>query len=127
MEDLFVFMASFIIIFIIYLIIYIFKRRKKELNKMKEFDILASRFNLKRKNMNTTRLGLIFVLVNSLIISLVGTFVTMIDVPLVWQLLMGFAGLMALIIIFYSLIGFILKKKEGKNNEYKRNWKKVAR
>lgn len=114
MEDLFVFMTSFIIIFIIYLIIYIVKRKKKKLKEMKEFDILASRFNLRRKSMNENRLALIFVLINSLIISSVGTACTMIDLNVVWQLLIGFALLMALIIISYSIIGYILQKKEGK-------------
>ena len=121
MEDLFVFMCSFIIIFIVYLIIYIVKRKKKTLKEMKEFDILASRFQLSRKNMNENKLGLIIVLINSLIIASVGTICTMIDTSLAWQLLIGFALLMALIIICYSIIGFILKKKEGKRNEHKRN------
>ena len=115
MEDLFVFMVSFIIIFIVNIIIYIINRRKKKLNKMKELDILASRFNLSRKKLDANKLGLIFALVNSLIIALVGTFCTMIDVSMIYQLIIGFAALMALIIIFYSIIGFILKKKEGKN------------
>ncbi len=114
MEDLFVFMFSFIIIFIVYLIIYIVKRRNKTLKNMKEFGVLASRFNLSRKEMNFNKLGLIFALVNSLIISSVGTVCTMVDTNIIWQLLIGFALLMALIIITYSIIGFILKKKEGK-------------
>lgn len=114
MEDLFVFMASFVIIFIVNIIIYIMKRRKKTLKNMKEFDILASRFNLNRKKMNINILGLIFALVNSLIIAITGTICTMIDTSMTWQLIIGFGMLMALIIIFYTIIGFILKKKEGK-------------
>ena len=127
MEDLFVFMTSFFIIFIVYLIIYLIKRKKKTLKDMKEFDILASRFHLSRKNMNENRLALIFVLVNSLIISSVGTMCTMVETNVIWQLLIGFALLMALIIIIYTIIGYILKKKEGIKNEYKRNRKKVAK
>ena len=115
MEDLFVFMCSFIIIFVVDLIIYIIRRKNKTLKNMKEFDVLASRFHLSRKNMNVNKLGLIFVLVNSLIISSAGTLCTMFDTNVVWQLLMGFGLLMALIIIVYIIIGIILKKKEGKN------------
>ncbi len=121
MEDLFVFMFSFIIIFIANLIIYLINKRKNKLNEMKELGILATRFNLNPKKMNASALGIIFALVNSLIISLAGTFCTMLDTSLAYQLIAGFSLLMALIIIFYSIIGFILKKKEGKNNECIRN------
>ena len=114
MEDLYVFMVSFTIIFIVNLIIYLIKRKKKTLKNMKEFDILASRFKLNRQKMNIKLLGLIFALVNSLIIAITGTICTMIDTNMTWQLIIGFAMLMTLIIISYSLIGFILKKKEGK-------------
>ena len=114
MEDLYVFMVSFVIIFIVNIIIYIVKRKKKTLKKMKEFDVIASRFKLNRKNMNVNILGLVFALVNSFIIAFTGTICTMIDTSMTWQLIIGFAMLMALIIIFYSIIGFILKKKEGK-------------
>ncbi len=114
MEDLFIFIMSFIIIFIIYLIMYFIKRKKGTLNKMKEFDILSSRFNLKRKNMDINKLGLIIILINSLIISITGTVCTMIDIEIIWQLLIAFAMLMSLIIISYTILGKILKRKEEK-------------
>lgn len=123
MEDLIVFMTSFFIIFVVYLVIYFIKRKKKTLKDMKEFDILASQFHLNRKSMNENRLALIFVLINSLIISSVGTMCTMVETNAIWQLLIGFALLMALIIISYTIIGYILKKKEGIKNERKRNRK----
>ena len=124
MEDLFIFMITFVIVFIVYLIIYFVKRKQGKLDKMKEFDILATKFNLKRKNINVNRLGLVFVLVNSLIISITGTVCTSIDLGVIWQLLIAFVLLMALIILCYGFIGKILQKKERKDkNEHKRNRK----
>ena len=124
MEDLFIFMITFVIVFIVYLIIYFVKRKQGKLDKMKEFDILATKFNLKRKNINVNRLGLVFVLVNSLIISITGTVCTSIDLGVIWQLLIAFVLLMALIILCYGFIGKILQKRERKDkNEHKRNRK----
>ena len=123
MEDLFVFLVSFIIIFIVYLVIYIVKRRRKKIRSMKEFQVLINRFKLNSNNLNYNGLALLFVLVNSFIIASTGTVVTMIDTNLIWQLLVSFVMLCSLIILFYSLIGFILKKKEGKKNENKKSRK----
>lgn len=108
MEDLFVFFVSFVIVFIVYLVIYFIKRRKHELRKMQEIKFLVHRYKLKDVNYN--KLGLLIVLVNSLIIASTGTVCTMIDTSIIWQLLIGFGMLFALIIICYGIMGFILKK-----------------
>ena len=108
MEDLFIFLVSFLIIFIVYLVIYFIKRKRHELKKMQEIRYLVARS--KRKDLNYNKLGLIVVLINSLIISSTGTACTMVDTSFIWQLLIGFGMLMALIVLFYGILGFILKK-----------------
>ena len=128
MENLIVFTLSFVIIIIVYLIIYFIIRKKGVLIKSKEYELLTSKFNLSRTDLDTNKLSLIFALVNSLIISVTGTICTSIDIDYIWQLLIGFALLVALIILVYGIIGKILKIKEGKiNNEHTRNRKKVAK
>lgn len=116
MENLIVFTVSFVLIFIIYLVIYFVKRKKRQLYKMKEFTYLISKFNIDKSKLNYNKLGLIFVLVNSLIISITGTICTMVKLGYIWQFVIGFALLMAFIYIVYGFIGKILKKKELKEN-----------
>ncbi len=111
MEDLFIFMVSFVLIFIVYLVIYLIKRKKNEVKNMQEIRLLVGRYKLKGINYN--KLGLLVILINSFIISITGTLCTMIDTSLAWQLLMGFGMLFALIIICYGALGLFLKK--GKN------------
>ena len=111
MEDLFIFMVSFVLVFIVYLVIYFIKRKKNELKKMQEIRFLIAKS--KRKDLNYNKLGLIIVLLNSLIIASTGTVCTMVDTSFIWQLLIGFAMLCALIILFYGLLVVVLKK--GKN------------
>ena len=114
MEDLFVFIFSFIIIFFLNICAYIAKRKKKQLKKMKEIIILSNYYKLNRNELNVNRLGLLFAFVNSLIIAVAGTLCTMMDTHILWQLLSAFALLMALLIICYTIIGYTLKLKEGK-------------
>ena len=112
-ENLFVFLTSFVVIFIIYFIIYLKNRRNKSIKKMPEIRFLISKNHLSKKTHDYNKIELILVLINSLIISFVGTIITMINLSIVWQLMIGFVLLVILIIILYSLIGIILKKKEG--------------
>lgn len=124
MEDLFIFMITFVIVFVVYLVLYFIRRKQGKLREMKELDILAARFDLRKSEMNYNRLGFIFALINSLIISITGTICTMNTFSLIWQLLIAFVVLMCLIILSYTIIGKVLRKKEGKkNNEHKRNRK----
>ena len=71
MENLYLFLISFTFIFIIYLIVFLIKMKKRKLSKMKEFDLLKSKFKL--KHINYKKVGLILILINSFIISLTGT------------------------------------------------------
>ena len=113
MEDIMVFLISFILVFIVYFILYCIKRRKKSLRNMQEIRLLVAKFRL--KDVNYKKLGFIVILINSFIIALTGTVCTMIDTSMVWQLVIGFAMLMALIILCYGCLGFIIKRGMKKN------------
>lgn len=118
MQDLFVFVFSFSFIFIVYLIIYFIKLFKGELHKMKEYDLLCTKFEIRKGDINYKGTSLVIVLINTFIISFTGTVCSMFDVSYLWQMVIGFGLLMALIILFYTLLGKILEKKYKKKEEY---------
>ncbi len=115
MENLYLFLISFTFIFIIYLIVFLIKMKKRKLSKMKEFDLLKSKFKL--KHINYKKVGLILILINSFIISLTGTICSMIDLSIPWQLCIGFVLLMMLIYSLYYILGSILFKLENKKGD----------
>lgn len=104
MEDLFLFILLFIIFFIVFLVDYVIKRKKKKLKKFIGMELL------KAKKEDYNKLGIILVLVNAFIISITGVLCTMIDMGQIWQLLYGFVLLLALIYVFYGIIGNILER-----------------
>lgn len=128
MEDLIFFLVTFVVIFLVYLTNYFIKRKKEILDKSKELDLLIYWFKLKRKELNSERLMLVFTLINSLIISGTATVCTVFDISYVWQIAIGFVMVLSLMYVSYGIIGKTLKKKRGKTNgKYSKNRKKVAR
>ena len=61
------------------------------------------------KKEDYNKLGIILSIVNAFIISSTGVLCTMIDMDKIWQLLYGFVLLVALIYVFYGIIGNILE------------------
>ncbi len=114
MEDLFVFLMSFSFIFIVYLVIYFIKLAKNDLGKVKEYDLLCAKFKIERSKINYKSFTIIIYLVNTLIISSTATVCTMFDLSYMWQMIIGFGMLMALIITLYTMLGKILEKKYRK-------------
>ncbi len=116
MEDLYFFLITFVLIFIILLINYYIRKKKGTLNNSREFIFLKTKFKLNKKELQEERLGLIFVLVNSFIISFTSTITTILKVDYIWQIAIGFLILMILIYLIYGLIGkiIIIKRKKVK-------------
>lgn len=122
MENLMFFLIVFIIFFLIFLINFFIKKQKGTLKEAKEFNLLIYWFKLKRKDLDIEKLGLIFALVNSLIISLTATICTMVNDNYIWQLLIGFVMVMSLMYISYGIIGKIVLMKRGRENgKYSKN------
>lgn len=114
MEDLMFFLITFVFIFGVLLINYYYRKRKGTLNLSKEFSFLKIKFKLTKKDLQIDKLGLIFVLINSLIISSTATITTMIDMDYVWQIAIGFLILVFEIYLIYGLVGKILMKRRNK-------------
>lgn len=117
MENLFVFMLAFVIILSVFLVIYFIKKRRHELGDSKEISLIVAKYQLRRKNLNYEALGLVFALINSLIIASVGTLISAIPLDSIWRFAIGFVLLMALLYISYHIVGLILKRKENKNGK----------
>ena len=103
MENLYLFLILFVIFFIVFLIDYFIKRKKKKLKKFIGMELL------KAKKEDYSKLGIILAIVNAFIISSTGVLCTMIDMDKIWQLLYGFVLLVALIYVFYGIMGNILE------------------
>ena len=128
MENLMFFLITFIIFFIIFLISYFIKRKKGIIGEAKELNLLIYWFKLKRKDLDSDKLVLIFTIINSLIISITATVCTMVKLNYVWQILIGFFMVMSLMYLSYAVVGKIILMKRGrKNGKYSKNRKKMAR
>jgi len=125
MENLFIFLISFVSIFLIYFIVfYLYGLKKKKIKNSMQVELILVRQQLKKKDINEKSIGLIICLVDSLIISTSGTIATSLNLNYIWQILIGFALLMGLIFSLYEIVGRIIKRSVRKN-EYKRNRKKM--
>ena len=82
---------------------YFIKKKKKKLKKIIGMELV------KAKKDDYNKLGIILSIVNAFIISSTGVLCTMIDMDKIWQLLYGFVLLVALIYVFYGIIGNILE------------------
>ena len=111
MENIYLFLITFVIIFIILLINHFYKKKNQKLELSKEFTFLKSKYKLTSKDYNKETLSLITVLVNSFIISITTSIITIIKLSYIWQLLIGFTILIILIYSVYGLIGKILIKR----------------
>ena len=103
MENLYLFLILFIIFFIIFLVDYFIKRKKKKLKKFIGMELLK----VKKEDYN--KIGIILSIINAFIISSTGVLCTMIEMDKIWQLLYGFVLLVALIYVFYGIMGNILE------------------
>lgn len=97
------------------------KRKKGSKEKVKVTDrlttegmYLMSRFNLDDKKVNLHMLDFHISIINAFIIAFVSTGISLINVNVIFQLLIGFVLLFALIYAIYEIFGRHLKKKWGK-------------
>ena len=97
------------------------KRKKGSKVKVKVTDrlttegmYLMSRFNLDDKKVNLHMLDFYISIINAFIIAFVSTGISLINVNVIFQLLIGFVLLFALIYAIYEIFGRHLKKKWGK-------------
>lgn len=106
------FVFLYIVIFIFNYILNKRKVKKKKYDAIGEMNYLIFKFKLNKKKINYKKEILYISLINSFIISSVGTFVTCLDLMMILQLGIGFVMLFALIYALYEIYGRHLVKKE---------------
>lgn len=112
MENLFIFLISFVVVFLIYFFaFYLYGLKKKKIKNSMQVELILVRQQLKKKDINEKVVGIIICIVDAFIISTSGTVATSLNVNYVWQILIGFAMLMGLIFSLYEIIGRIIKRK----------------
>ncbi len=127
LESLIVFLVLFGVIFLVdyfvinrrklYLIInkgVTKKGKKKKIKNIGELDYLRVKFDLDSKKMPKKRMILWISIINSFIISFTSCIILLIPIDLIWQLLIAFVILFALIYSLYEIYGRHLKKQELK-------------
>ena len=124
MEELILFIMSYVLIFIFYQIFIIVPAKKKEKKKKNKKELLEVKYlevvhKVDLKKVKYEQLIQICALVSSFDISLAVTFVCMVD-GLLLELLVGFFSIIILIVASYYLV-YLFYKKKGmiKNGKHK--------
>ena len=112
MQSLFLFIISFVLLFLIYLICFYIRGLKcHKIKSSMQVEFILKRQNLKKSDINEKSIGLIICILDPLIISISGVVASSFDLNYLWQILIGFALLMGLIYSLYEILGRIIKRK----------------
>ncbi len=116
---LFFFLVVFLIVFLFTYIINYNQWKKKNYQKIGEYRYLKLKFGLDSKKVPLRKILISFSLLDAFIISFVTTFLALLQINFIWQMLIGFVLLFALIYACYELYGrHLMKKYQGrKENE----------
>ena len=114
MECLLVFVFCFVVVYLVYYSVIVFRKKGLEaFKKGKQALFFKNAYHLDLNKLNYKKFANSLSLVNAFIIALTVTVVELFD-ALIWKLLVGFLVLIPLILICYYVLGKIYKKKEGK-------------
>lgn len=112
------FAIMFLLIFIITYCMNLNNYKKRKYASIGELNYLLKKFNLDRKKLPVRKMLLVFSLIDAFIMAFTASFITALPVNTVFQMLIGFVLLFALIYALYEIYGRHLvkkyKKKEGK-------------
>ena len=112
------FAIMFLLIFIITYCMNLNNYKKRKYTSIGELNYLLKKFNLDRKKLPVRKMLLVFSLLDAFIMAFTASFITALPVNTVFQMLIGFVLLFALIYALYEIYGRHLvkkyKKKEGK-------------
>ena len=115
MENLYLFLMFFIIIYLLYLVTVVLN--KKKLNNFldtQQCQIIVKLGHLNTKKLNIKSLANTIALVNSFMISITTVFLVKLDMFYLLKLLIALVILIPLVLGLYKLVSLIYKKKEGK-------------
>ena len=105
------FIVVFILAFIVILLANKYKLKKRKTKDIMELSYIKNKFKIDIKKLNIKKEIIIISILDSFIISFVATFISILKIHYIWQILIGFIILVALIYSIYELYGRHLKKK----------------
>ena len=114
MEQVILFLLTFLVVYLIYLFLIILRKKKLDkYDQSTEMRYLAMRYQLNMKKLNMKKIAHILALTNAFIIATTVTVMSLIS-DFILGILVAFVTLFPLILICYHIIGSYYKKKEGK-------------
>ncbi len=111
LANFFWFSIFFILIFIVYFFLLRYKLKKKKYSSIGEVGYLIRKFSLDTRKLDYWKMIIPISLMNAFIISFTATFVMMLPLEMIWQLMIGFVLVFALIYALYEIYGRHLAKK----------------
>ena len=109
--EIYVFILTFIFVFIIYQLFLVRKCKKDRKRKQPvEVQYLVNRYKLDLEKLNYKRLLNVISLISSLDIALVVTVISLWD-SFLTQIIIGFISAILIILVTYSILGYFYKKK----------------
>lgn len=99
------FAIMFLIVFVITYFINLGKYKKKKYKSIGELNYLILKFNLDKDKLPIRKMLLPISILDALIMSFTASFITMLPINIIWQLLIGFVLLFALIYALYEIYG----------------------
>ena len=114
MNELILFLGTFIFVYLVYLVLIILRKKKMDkYKKSTEVRYLENKYKLDIKKLNLKKLSHILDLANAFIIAITILVISFVD-DLILKLMVGFIVLFPMILIIYHIIGKSLQKKYGK-------------
>ena len=107
----------FLLIFIITYWMNLNNYKKRKYTSIGELNYLLKKFNLDRKKLPVRKMLLVFSLLDAFIMAFTASFITALPVNTVFQMLIGFVLLFALIYALYEIYGRHLVKKYKKKEK----------
>lgn len=112
MKYLIMFVVSFLIIFFLYLVSVILRKNKYEKYKNgKQVQFFIKKYGLKFKKIKEVKFFTLLSIINSLLMAITVTIIFAIN-NIIIKFLVAFVILIVLVLIFYSLLGMYIRKKE---------------
>ena len=112
MEQLLIFLGSYLVSFLCYYVSVVAQKRKYEKFKQgTQINFFKRKYGLKFKNITIGKFLLLLSFVYGFIIATTLTIVSLIN-GLLWQLLIGLVIMIPLILLAFKILGFYIRKKE---------------
>lgn len=111
MFNILMFLVAYLIVFIVTFLLNKHKLKSKKKKEIGEINYLTKKFNLDSKKLNVKGMLVWISIIDAFIISFVGTFIIIIPVSFIWQILIGFVMLFGLIYALFEIYGRHLVNK----------------